>query len=237
VTASGAHSETASQCPAALSVCVFDLDHTLVDSPLDLRTVGREMEAFARDRGVVLPVRELRWSGAEILAVVRREAAHLEAELIAIPVAHERRAMAHATLVPFAREALAAMKELGHATAVWTNNDRVVADFVLARFDLLPYLDLVVTRDDLLQLKPDPDGLRVVRRRWPGAERIVVVGDSWVDGAAAHAGGAPFIAYRGDPEELSRRGVMPAAHISSLLDLPAALAERRSAPRVCGTGS
>src|SRR5262245_18815125 len=211
--------------PPGVSVCVFDLDHTLVDSPLDLRAVGREMEAFARDRRVPLPDRELRWSGAEILSIVRREAAHLESELLAIPVAHERRAMALATLVPFAREALSAMKALGFATAIWTNNDRVVADFVLARFDLLPHLDLVVTRDDVFHLKPDPDGLRVVRARWPDADRIVVVGDSWVDGAAAQAGGAPFIAYRDDAAELSRRGVTPVARISSLLDLPAALAD------------
>ena len=206
------------------AVCVFDLDHTLVDSPLDLRAVGREMEAFIRARRIALPERELRWPGAELLAVLRREASHLESEIMAIPVAHERRAMEQATLIPFAREAVIAMKQLGFGTAIWTNNDRVVADFVLARFDLRPHLDLVVTRDDVVQLKPDPDGLRVVRARWPEAERIVVVGDSWVDGAAAQAGGAPFIAYRADLAELSRRGVVPTAHITSLLDLPAALA-------------
>jgi phosphoglycolate phosphatase len=133
--------------------------------------------------------------------------------------------MEQATLIPFAREAVAAMKDLGFATAIWTNNDRVVADVVLARFGLLPYLDLVVTRDDVTDLKPDPDGLRVVRERWPRAERIVVVGDSWVDGAAAQAGGVPFIAYRADAAELARRSVVPTAWISSLLDLPAALAD------------
>jgi len=205
------------------AVCVFDLDHTLVDSPLDLRAVGREMEAFVRARGIALPERALRWSGAELLAVVRREAAHLEPEVIAIPVAHERRAMAEAVLEPFASEAVAALKQLGFATAVWTNNDRVVADFVLTRFELLPLFDLVITRDDVRHLKPDPDGLRVVRTRGPEAESIVVVGDSWVDGAAAQAGGVPFIAYRGDAAELERRGVTPTARITSLLDLPIAL--------------
>jgi phosphoglycolate phosphatase len=205
-------------------VSVFDLDRTLVSSPLDMRAVGREMEAFLRARGIRVPERELRWSAAELLALVRREAAHLEADIIGIPVAHERRAMEQATLEPDAREALAAMKQLGFATAVWTNNDRVVTDFVLARFDLLEHLDLIVTRDDVAHLKPDPDGLRIVRRRWPEAERIVVVGDSWVDGLAAQAGGVPFIAYRGDDAELERRGVVIAARIASLLDLPAALA-------------
>ena len=181
------------------------------------------MEAFVHARGVRLPERALRWSGAELFDLVRREAAHLEAELLAIPVAHERRAMVEATLEPFAREALAAMKQLGFATAVWTNNDRVVADHVLTRFDLLSHLDLVVTRDDVRRLKPHPDGVRVVRERWPDAERIVVVGDSWVDGAAAQAAGVPFIAYRPDLAEMERRGVVTTARIQSLLDLPAAL--------------
>jgi phosphoglycolate phosphatase len=206
------------------AVCVFDLDHTLVNSPLDLRAVGREMEALVRGRGVALPERELRWSAPELLAVVRREAAHLEAEVLAIPIAHERRAMAEATLEPFALEAVAGVRALGYATAIWTNNDRVVADHVLARFALRAHLDLVVTRDDVVHLKPDPDGLRVVRERWPEVAHVVVVGDSWVDGLAAQAGGVPFVAYRGDAAELQRRGVTPSARISSLRDLLAALA-------------
>jgi hypothetical protein len=45
-----------------------------------------------------------------------------------------------------------------------------------------------------------------------------------VDGTAAQAGGVPFIAYRSDLEELERRGVTVTARISSLLDLPVALA-------------
>ena len=205
-------------------VCVFDLDHTLVSSPLDLKAVGREMEAFVRERGLPLPRRELRWSGTELFAFVRAEAPALEEEILKIPQRHERRAMEQAVLEPFADEALRAMKHLGFATAIWTNNDRVVADFVLARFDLLPHLDLVVTRDDVTALKPDPDGLRVVRLRWPAAPYIVMVGDAWVDGLAAQAGGIPFIAYRADAAELDRRGVSVTARITSLLDLPAALA-------------
>jgi len=176
-----------------------------------------------RAERVELPVRAERWSGAELFDLVRREAPHLEAPLLAIPVAHERRAMELASLEPFAVEVVAGLKAAGFATAIWTNNDRVVADFVLARFGLVPHLDLVVTRDEMRRLKPDPDGLRVVRERWPDAARIVVVGDSWVDGAAAQAGGVPFVAYRGDKAELARRGVVPSADIASLLDLSAVL--------------
>ena len=177
-----------------------------------------------RAERVELPVRAERWSGAELFDLVRREAPHLEAALLAIPVAHERRAMELASLEPFAVEVVAGLKAAGFATAIWTNNDRVVADFVLGRFNLLRHLDLVVTRDDVTALKPDPDGLRVVRERWPEAPHVVMVGDAWVDGVAAQAGGIPFIAYRADAAELERRGVNVTARITSLLDLPAALA-------------
>jgi HAD superfamily hydrolase (TIGR01549 family) len=200
-------------------VCVFDLDHTLVASPLDLRAVARELEAFIRERALPLPVRERRWSGPEMIAWLRREAPDLEAEALAIPIAHERRAMRQATLEPFAVECVSEMQRRGLGTAVWTNNDRVAADFVLGRFGLADHLDLVVTRDDMEHLKPDPDGLRVVRRRWPEATRIVMVGDSWVDAAAAHAGGVPFIGYRCDTADLASRGIEVTTTIASLLDL------------------
>jgi phosphoglycolate phosphatase len=205
-------------------VCVFDLDHTLVRSPLDLVAVAREMEACLRERGHALPARALRWSGPEIYDLVRRDAPHLADAVLAIPVAHERRAMTQAQLEPGAVETLVALRGQGLALGVWTNNDRVAAEHVLRRFDLARHLDLVVTRDDVQRLKPDPDGLRVVRERWPDAERLVVVGDSWVDGAAAQAGGVPFVAYRADRDELARRGIAVAARIDALLDLAVALA-------------
>lgn len=205
-------------------VCVFDLDHTLIRSPLDLRAVAREMEALLRRALVRLPARELRWSAPELLALARAEAPALAEPVLDIARAHERRAMEAATLEPFAAETLAAVRQRGFATAIWTNNDRVAAGFVLNRFDLLRCIDLVVTRDDVERLKPDPDGMRVVCARWPAARHVVVVGDSWVDGLAAQAAGVPFIAYRADRDELARRGVVVSAAISSLLDLPAVLA-------------
>jgi phosphoglycolate phosphatase len=207
------------------AICVFDLDHTLISSPLDLRAVAREMEGFLRGAGVPAPERALRWSAPELFALARAEAPHLAEPVLEIARSHERRAMELATLEPFAAEALGAMRDLGFGTAIWTNNDRIASDFVLSRFGLPSHVDLLVTRDDVVRLKPDPDGLRVVRERWPAATHVVVVGDSWVDGLAAQAAGVPFIAYRPDQEELARRGVIVAATISSLLDLPAAVAD------------
>src|SRR5207248_1454741 len=175
---------------------------TLVNSPLDLSQVAREMEAFARRSGLVLPERELPWYGAEILELVRGQAPQLERELMAVPVAFERNAMQGATLEPLAREILVQLRMRGYATAVWTNNDSVVTDLVMSKFELQPLFDLVVTRDRVRRLKPDGDGLDLVKNRWPGLPSVVV-GDSWVDAAAALAGGVPFIGYKTNESELN----------------------------------
>jgi hypothetical protein len=99
------------------AVCVFDLDHTLVSSPLDLQLVAREMEGFARRSGFRLPERELPWYGAEILELVRANLPQLENDLMAIPVTFERKAMQEAVLEPFAKEMLQQLRMLGYATA------------------------------------------------------------------------------------------------------------------------
>lgn len=203
---------------------MFDLDHTLVNSPLDLRQVALAMEAFARRSGLELPERELPWYGAEILELVRREAPHMELALMEIPVSFERRAMQEAVLEPLAKETLVQLRRQGYGTAVWTNNDSIVTEFVLSKFDLTSLFDLVITRDQVARLKPDPEGLILVRNQWPGLP-IVVVGDSWVDAAAALAGQVPFFGYRVKEEELKRRGVTCYANIKSMVELPERLTQ------------
>jgi phosphoglycolate phosphatase-like HAD superfamily hydrolase len=200
------------------AVCVFDLDHTLVNSPLDLSQVAREMEAFARRSGLLLPERELPWYGAEVLELIRGQAPQLERELMAVPVAFERNAMQEATLEPSVRELLVQLRMRGYATAVWTNNDSVVTEFVIAKFKLQPWIDLVVTRDQVRRLKPDGDGLELVKSRWPDLPSVVV-GDSWVDAAPALEGGVPFIGYKTNESELTRRRLPIFANVISMAQL------------------
>lgn len=209
---------------AASRALVFDLDHTLVRSPLDLRAMAQDLLVFLRERGVALPARDSRWSAPELARFVREQVPSLEADFWEIALAHERRALSEAELEPGALESLRAVRALGFRTAVWTNNDGAATRHVLEQFALTPHLDLVVTRQEVRHLKPDPDGLRVIAERWPDLGEVFVVGDSWADGQAAGAGGVPFIAYRADHEELERRGVLVWAALVHLGDLPALFA-------------
>jgi phosphoglycolate phosphatase len=207
-------------------ICVFDLDHTLVQSSLDLAAMALDIRAMVERARGPLPSREDRYRVGELISLCQTTAPELEADAWAIALDHEERALADATLEPGALEAITGARALGFGTALWTNNARSCAAHVLAQFALAPHIDLIVTRDDMKALKPDPDGYRVIRERFPALAEAVVVGDSWVDGLAAQAVGVPFIAYRANRAELARRGVNPLAWIEGFPELLPLLGSR-----------
>jgi phosphoglycolate phosphatase len=171
-----------------------------------------------------LPSRPERYRVFELIARCRADAPHVEGDLWAIALDHEQRAVAAAHLEPGARAAVAGARAAGFRTAVWTNNARTVAQAALERFDLLDAFDLVVTRDEMRALKPDPDGWRVISEHVGAVHAAVVVGDSWVDGLAAAAAGLPFVSYRAREDDLARWGVTPVARLTDLAALPRWLA-------------
>jgi phosphoglycolate phosphatase-like HAD superfamily hydrolase len=209
----------------SVALCVFDLDHTLIQTPLDLAAMALEMRAYIEGVDGPLPTRAERYRVGELLAHCQAQAPALEAAVWEIALNHERRAMEVADLEPGALAALAGARRAGFATALWTNNARALTVPALDRLGLAPALDLVVTRDDMRALKPDPDGWRVISSHF-GRRDAIVVGDSWVDGVAAAAVGVPFIAYRANRADLERWGVTPVAHLADLALLPAWLTAR-----------
>lgn len=202
-----------------MRLCIFDLDHTLVASSLDLAAMAVDMRALIERELGPLPTRPERYRVGELIAHCQAVAPTLEPGVWAVALEHEERALADATLEPGALEALTGARARGFATAVWTNNARVCTIHVLEQLALVPHFDLVVTRDEFRRLKPDPDGFRVIRERLPRLAEALVVGDSWVDGVAAGAAGVPFVAYRADETELARHGVVPRARIAALPEL------------------
>lgn len=210
-----------------MNLCVFDLDHTLVNSPLDLAAMALEIRGMFERACGPLPTRDDRYRVGELIDHCRGVSADLEAEAWRIALDHERRAVDQAWLEPGALEALRGAREAGCQVALWTNNAREVTARALDRFDLPPHFDLVVTRDEMGALKPAPDGWTVIARHFGVRERdAVVVGDSWVDGLAAEKAGVSFAAYRARLADLERWNITPVVHLTDLAALPAWLADR-----------
>jgi phosphoglycolate phosphatase len=209
-------------------LCVFDLDHTLVNSPLDLAAMALDMRALIERHCGPLPARPERYRVGELIRHCAAEAPTMSAPVWAIALEHERRAVEQAWLEPGALEALTGARAAGFATALWTNNAREVTQIALDRFGLTALLDLVVTRDDMREMKPDADGWRVIAQHFGAARDAVVVGDSWVDGLAAAEAGVPFVAYRAREADLERWKITPVARLTDLAALPAWLRARPS---------
>jgi HAD superfamily hydrolase (TIGR01549 family) len=199
-------------------LCAFDLDHTLVRSPLDLPRLKVEIRALAESDGVPLPESTRAWTIGQIIEAATQHRPALGEACWALCTTHEEEAVLHAQPEPGAHETLTALRAAGYPLAVWTNNTRPVVHRALETCGLGGFFTTLVTRDEAA-LKPDPSGLRLLEAAFP-ERRIWVVGDSWVDGAAAHAGGAAFIAYGADPVELARRGVAPRTILRDLRHLP-----------------
>ncbi len=199
-------------------LCAFDLDHTLVRSPLDLVRLKAEIRGLLESEGVPLHEATRTWTIGQLIAAATSHRETLGQACWALCTTHEEDAVVDATPEPGAHEALTALRAAGYPLAVWTNNTGPVARRALVSCGLDGFFTVLVTRDEAA-LKPDPSGLRLLEAAFP-ERRIWVVGDSWVDGAAAHAGGAGFIAYGADPGELARRGVAPRTVLKDLRQLP-----------------
>jgi phosphoglycolate phosphatase len=199
-------------------LCAFDLDHTLVRSPLDLVRLKGEIRALVEAEGLPLPEATRAWTIGQIIEAAAAHRTTLGEACWGLCTTHEEEAVEHAQPEPGALEALTELRAAGYPLALWTNNTGSVARRALASCGLGGFFTVLVTRDEAA-LKPDPSGLRLLETAFP-ERRIWVVGDSWVDGAAAHAGGAAFIAYGADPVELARRGVAPRTVLRDLRHLP-----------------
>jgi phosphoglycolate phosphatase len=204
--------------PSMRPLCAFDLDHTLVRSPLDLVRLKVEIRALVETDGVPLGEATRAWTIGQIIEAATLHRTALGEACWALCTTHEEEAVHDAQPEPGAHEALTALRTAGYPLAVWTNNTGTVARRALASCGLDGFFRVLITRDEAA-LKPDPSGLRLLEAAFP-ERRIWVVGDSWVDGAAAQAGGAAFIAYGADPVELARRGVAPRTVLRDLRHLP-----------------
>jgi phosphoglycolate phosphatase len=103
---------------------------------------------------------------------------------------------------PGVEAGLAAMRAQGLKLACVTNKSRAFTEPMLETAGLAPFFQEVVSGDSLPARKPDPlPLLHIAQRFGVPAQRLLVVGDSDNDTAAARAAGCPVVCvpygYRG----------------------------------------
>ncbi len=196
------------------TVFVFDMDGVLIDSvPLHYDVY----RAFVRRYGVRDSREEFnRLNGKKLLEIV----SHLKTAHRLSPAASElatrydgqmRAVYAKAPLTQGMRAALRRLRRARYRVALASSATRRHIEFVLRRFKLASYFDLIVSGDDVRRAKPSPDIYEAVRTRFGAEHDYYVVEDSDHGVAAALAAGMRVIRF--DP--LKRRAPHPAVETVS----------------------
>jgi len=211
--------------PPGRIALVFDMDNTLIGSRIDFTGIRRSLIALLKATGATdepdetLLLRTLADLVACGAAHDRARGTAMVPEIWRIIEAHELEGVKDAAALDGAPEVLRELGARGYRLAILTNNGRAAALDAIRAAGLAGRAETVIARGDVTILKPAGDGVVEAVRRLGDVERVYVIGDSWIDGAAAAASGARFIAYRRPVEELQQRGVRPWRTITHLREL------------------
>ena len=90
---------------------------------------------------------------------------------------------------------LKCLKDAQVLTAIVTNSGRRPVNSALGTFGFLPYVAIIITRDEMASLKPEPDGiLKAIDELHVTKDESIYVGDSVIDIQAARKAGVSCIA-------------------------------------------
>ena len=108
-------------------------------------------------------------------------------------------------IFPDTQTTLIKLRELGYKMAVITNTSREAAKLMLSIHGITDFFELIITREDVKKLKPDPEGI-LLALKMLDEQDFFFVGDLVHDlNAAKKAGGKCIIVNRTFTEKLDFR--------------------------------
>ncbi len=180
--------------PAAL---VFDLDGTLIDSRRDITTAINRMRAELDLPAIPLEaVVTMVGEGARLL-VERALGPGLTSEQIDRALErylgfYDEVCLEQTRPYPGIGAMLVQLRER-YPLALLSNKGEALSRKILDGFGLTPFFREILGGDSLPTRKPDPTGLRVLADRLGlPIERLMLVGDTWIDAETAHNAGCAF---------------------------------------------
>jgi phosphoglycolate phosphatase len=178
--------------PISIKAVIFDLDGTIASFKLDYKAVRGEVRSYLLRVGVpasLLSVNEtifemlkktqifMKNSGksAEAMEEIKKEA-------LAIAEKYELEAARDTSLLPGASETLKTLKQRGLKIGLFTLSGDKAVSYILQRFKLGDFFGVIVPRNKVNYVKPNPEHLEMALKVLGVApEETVVVGDGNVD--------------------------------------------------------
>ncbi len=204
-----------------LKLVIFDLDGTLVTAEIDFKAMRQAIRDLLKSQGFpeqVLPMnstQELLRSAFEYARTQGKSAIEISKirdQAYAAAVELEWEGAKKAQLVPGVKYTLAELKKRKVLIAVLTNDNREVANYLLAKFELNDYVDCLITRDDAPHMKPATEGLELILNELNVSPyETIFVGDSTIDVMTANKRGIRCIGRLSKmrtEEELRKEGAI-----------------------------
>ncbi len=121
-------------------------------------------------------------------------------------------------------ETLKKLKEQNHFVTILTNNSRKLTDYALEKFGFKDCIDYVITRDDIKEKKPDPEGLFFLMKKFSKkSSETIFIGDSWLDAEAGFRAGIHYAHFGKEQPPKSRKDDFNIEHslskISEIIEL------------------
>ena len=176
----------------AIEAVIFDLDGTLASFNLDYKTLRAEVRSYLRRKGVPASVLSVRESIFEMLKKAEiffkntsksdEVFVEIQNEALAIAEKFELEAAASTSLLPGAYETLKTLKRMNLKIGLCTINSEKSANYILQRFQITGYFDVIVPRNKVKYVKPHPEHFEsALQALGTLPENTLIVGDSNVD--------------------------------------------------------
>jgi len=176
----------------SIKAVIFDLDGTIASFKLDYKAVRGDVRSYLLRVGVPASLLSANETIFEMLKktkiFVKNSGKSAEAmeeirnEALAIAEKYELEAARDTSLLPGASETLKALKQKGLKIGLFTLSGDKAVSYILQRFKLSDFFGVIVPRNKVNYVKPNPEHLEMALKVLGVApEETVVVGDGTVD--------------------------------------------------------
>lgn len=176
----------------SIEAVIFDLDGTLIHFKLDYKTLRADVRSYLMRVGVPASLLNVNERIFEMLTKAEiffknngKSASAYEAirkEALAIAEKYEMEAAVTTGLQPGASETLKTLKAMGLKLGLCTTSSNKAAMYLLKRFDIEKFFDVIVCRDKVRFVKPNTEQFELaLNALGVKAQATVVIGDSVID--------------------------------------------------------
>lgn len=192
---------------------LFDLEETLIQTPWSNHQHVLEFRANTRQQLIKLGIPTSLLEGIERATIMRNEASDYveqhfsKAEIVRFNremekflCHYEQDSAIQSKLFSQTIPMLKTLREMGARIGLVTNTSKKPVKTIFQKHHLESYFDVIVTREDVEKLKPDPEGILLAVKKL-GVTRSFMVGDLAVDVLAAKSVNIPAILVSRHPEK------------------------------------